>query len=101
MAGKIVFIILLLLAIGGGYYYYEHEYLPAHAETPAPDMSKMVMPVDVAKAIARDVQLWHEYSGRLAAVDNVEIRARVSGPIETVDFRDGTMVKKRRPAIHD
>lgn len=51
-------------------------------------------PVSVAEVIERDVQQWHEFSGKLVAVDQVEIRPRVSGVIEQVHFKDGAVVKK-------
>jgi multidrug efflux system membrane fusion protein len=97
MSSKVASLMLLLLLAGGGYYYYDHFYRPAHEAAGAsaqPDMMHMVMPVGVAEVIERDVQQWHEYSGRLTAVDYVEIRSRVSGPIETVNFKDGAIVQK-------
>ena len=51
-------------------------------------------PVSVAKAIGRDVRIWHEFSGKLVAVDQAEIRPQVSGVIEKVHFRDGAFVRK-------
>lgn len=54
----------------------------------------MAMPVSVAEVLEREVQEWHEFSGRLVAVDQVEIRPRVSGTIESIRFSDGDMVKK-------
>jgi multidrug efflux system membrane fusion protein len=54
-------------------------------------------PVSVAEVIQRNVQLWHEFSGRLVAVDQVEIRPQVSGTIEKVYFKDGAMVQKGDP----
>jgi multidrug efflux system membrane fusion protein len=51
-------------------------------------------PVTVAEVIQRDVQQWHEFSGRLVAVDQAEIRPQVSGAIMKVHFSDGAMVKK-------
>lgn len=96
MSGKLIFVLVLLLAAGGGYYYYNKIYLPQQSAASAqqPDMMHMVMPVSVAGVIEREVQQWHEYSGRLMAVDYVEIRSRVSGPIETVNFKDGAIVQK-------
>jgi len=35
-----------------------------------------------------------EYTGRLEAVDSVEVRARVSGYLQSVHFKDGQIVKK-------
>ncbi|MDE3016894.1 MAG: efflux RND transporter periplasmic adaptor subunit [Pseudomonadota bacterium] len=51
-------------------------------------------PVSVAQVIDRDVRIWREFSGRLVAVDQAEIRPQVSGVIEKVHFRDGALVKK-------
>ncbi|HEU0230684.1 MAG TPA: efflux RND transporter periplasmic adaptor subunit [Burkholderiaceae bacterium] len=50
--------------------------------------------VDVATVINRPIIDWHEYSGRLQAVDNVQIRPQVSGTITAVRFKDGALVKK-------
>jgi RND family efflux transporter MFP subunit len=54
-------------------------------------------PVTVAQPIARKVTLWDEYTGRFEAVEQVEVRARVSGFIEKVHFRDGQMIKQGDP----
>jgi membrane fusion protein, multidrug efflux system len=54
-------------------------------------------PVTVASAIARKVTLWDEYTGRFEAVEQVEVRARVSGFIEKVHFRDGQMIAQGDP----
>ncbi|OAD23205.1 multidrug-efflux system secretion protein, HlyD family, partial [Candidatus Thiomargarita nelsonii] len=37
---------------------------------------------------------WDEYTGQLAPVKSVEIRARVSDYLQSVHFRDGAIVKK-------
>jgi len=42
----------------------------------------------------REVVEWDEYPGRLEAVDMVEVRARVSGYLQSVHFKDGTEVNK-------
>jgi RND family efflux transporter MFP subunit len=44
-------------------------------------------------AVSRDVVEWDEYTGRLAAPDRVEVRARVSGYLQAADFQEGAMVK--------
>jgi RND family efflux transporter MFP subunit len=49
--------------------------------------------VTVAKPVQRGVVDLDEYVGRFIAVDSVEIRARVSGYLDQVHFRDGQMVK--------
>src|SRR3954469_12696590 len=50
--------------------------------------------VTVAKPIERSITDQDEYVGRFVAVDSVEIRARVSGYLDQIHFRDGQMVKQ-------
>ena len=53
--------------------------------------------VAVAKPIVKEVVERDDYVGRFEAVDAVEIRARVSGYLQTVSFRDGAIVKLGDP----
>jgi RND family efflux transporter MFP subunit len=50
--------------------------------------------VTVAQPIKRTLSDVDEYVGRFTAVDTVDVRARVSGYLEKVHFKDGQMVKK-------
>jgi RND family efflux transporter MFP subunit len=50
--------------------------------------------VTVSQPAVREVIEWDEYTGRLEAVDTVDVRARVSGYLQSVHFTDGAMVKK-------
>ncbi|MFL6578006.1 MAG: efflux RND transporter periplasmic adaptor subunit [Povalibacter sp.] len=50
--------------------------------------------VTVAAALERNVTEWDEFTGRLEAVESVEIRPRVTGYIESVNFTEGSIVKK-------
>lgn len=50
--------------------------------------------VTVAAVEARAMSETTEFSGRLGAVDDVEIRPRVSGYLEKVHFQSGQMVKR-------
>jgi RND family efflux transporter MFP subunit len=50
--------------------------------------------VSVAPVLQRDLAEWDEFSGRLQAVDQVEIRPRVSGYIRHVTFTEGREVRK-------
>jgi multidrug efflux system membrane fusion protein len=63
----------------------------AKAEVAAPVQA---MPVSVAVVEPREITTWDEFSGRLEAVDRVEIRSRVAGAIQSVHFREGALVKK-------
>ncbi len=51
-------------------------------------------PVSVAVVESREITAWEEFSGRLEAVDRVEVRSRVAGAIQSVHFREGALVKK-------
>ena len=58
-------------------------------ETPINAMS-----VEVAIPIFEKITEWDEYTGRFEASNRVEVRARVSGFLERVNFIDGQIVKK-------
>ncbi|KAF1059201.1 efflux RND transporter periplasmic adaptor subunit [Burkholderia gladioli] len=53
--------------------------------------------VDAAVVISRGITDWQSYTGRLEAVDQVEVRPLVSGTIVAVHFRDGALVHKGDP----
>ena len=50
--------------------------------------------VTVAKPVKRTVSDFDEYVGRFTAVNSVEVRARVSGYLDGVHFKDGQIVKQ-------
>jgi len=50
--------------------------------------------VEVAEVVSRQVVDWQSYSGRLEAVDQVEVRALVPGTLTKVHFKDGSLVKQ-------
>jgi RND family efflux transporter MFP subunit len=50
--------------------------------------------VTVSQPVVRNVVESDEYTGRLEAVDSVDIRARVNGYLQSVHFTDGAIVKK-------
>jgi RND family efflux transporter MFP subunit len=51
-------------------------------------------PVTVAHPLQKAITEWDEYTGRFAAVDTVEVRARVSGFIDSVNVNEGQLVKQ-------
>jgi len=57
------------------------------AMPPPPDVS-------VARVITREVRPWDEFTGRVSAVETVELRPRVSGYIERVAYAEGSEVHK-------
>jgi RND family efflux transporter MFP subunit len=66
--------------------------LPARAQGGPP-----AMPVGVSEPIAKRVIQWDEYSGRFEALAIVEIRARVSGFVDKLHFKDGQWVNSGDP----
>ncbi|MGQ0700805.1 MAG: efflux RND transporter periplasmic adaptor subunit [Panacagrimonas sp.] len=50
--------------------------------------------VSAAKVIQKKIKDWDEFTGRLEAVEHVEIRPRVSGYIDSVNFTEGRIVAK-------
>jgi RND family efflux transporter MFP subunit len=59
---------------------------PAPAAAAAP-------PVTVAQPVKRTVTDWDEFTGRFEAVEEVQVRARVGGFVNSVEFKDGDIVR--------
>ncbi len=62
---------------------------PAASSSPPPPP-----PVTVARPLQKAITEWDEYTGRFSAVASVEVRARVSGFIDSVHFKDGQLIKQ-------
>jgi len=60
---------------------------PKVVTPPAPEVS-------VSQPVSEPVQETLEFTGRISAIDSVEVRARVTGYITKVDFVDGALVNK-------
>jgi multidrug efflux system membrane fusion protein len=63
----------------------ESDAKPAQGQPPS---------VKIVQPLAQDVTEWDEYTGRIEAVSSVDVRARVSGYLEKVNFKAGEKVKK-------
>ncbi len=59
-----------------------------------PQMAPPVPEVMVSLPIAREVSDYEDFPGRTEAVNSIEIRARVSGYLDKVHFKEGADVKK-------
>ena len=81
-----------LFCLGGGFVVYHNQAVatPAAAAPPAAT-------VDVAEIGSRAITDWQDYSGRLEAIERVEIRPQVSGILTAVHFKDGSLVGKGDP----
>jgi multidrug efflux system membrane fusion protein len=62
---------------------------------PAPD-KKPLSPaaVEVAAVAAKPVRLSDEFNGRVASINSVDVRARVTGYVDQVPYREGDSVKR-------
>ncbi|MBX9872832.1 MAG: efflux RND transporter periplasmic adaptor subunit [Burkholderiaceae bacterium] len=64
------------------------------AQASAPQGAPPPMPVSVATVTESDIAAWDEFSGRLEAVERVDIRSRVAGVVQATHFREGALVAK-------
>ena len=92
-AATITTIIVGTLMVGG--YLVKSELIEGmgivHA---APAPAPQAVPVTVMVVQSKPIRLWTEFSGRLSAIDWVELRPQVSGTIKEIRFEDGQMVAK-------
>jgi multidrug efflux system membrane fusion protein len=61
---------------------------------PAANAGSQLPAVTVSRPIQQKIRGWDEYTGRFVAVKTVEVRARVSGFIDSIHFKDGQIVKQ-------
>lgn len=66
---------------------------PGRSESAAP-MLPPAPAVSVATIEPRQATIWDEFSGRLEAVERVDVRSRVAGTVQQVHFREGALVEK-------
>lgn len=82
--------VIAAVAVGGSFVGWNES----HAEGAGGKGAPQAVPVSVATVVQKEVSFWDEFSGRLEAVQHVDIRARVSGAVQSVHFKEGTLVKK-------
>jgi membrane fusion protein, multidrug efflux system len=68
--------------------------LPGCDSAAQPDSTPPPPAVSVAEVLLRDVVHWDEFTGRIEAAEAVELRPRVSGYIERVDYEEGGVVEQ-------
>jgi len=79
LTGVSVLAMAVLVACSGGH--------AENAAAPAPEVS-------VAPVLVKPISQWDEFSGRVEAVESVELRPRVSGYIDKVNYVEGQEVRK-------
>ncbi|KSV68645.1 hypothetical protein N185_06045 [Sinorhizobium sp. GW3] len=73
----------ILLSVGGGaaVMFGLPQHFEADAATDASAAPPPAVPVSVARAQSKRITTWEEFSGRLEAIERVEVRPRVGGAI--------------------
>ncbi|WP_414659327.1 efflux RND transporter periplasmic adaptor subunit [Acinetobacter courvalinii] len=84
-------VILAVFATGGSFILFQEK---ADAKATPTASSPTAATVDVAHVINQTITDWQEYSGRLEAIDQVDVRPQVSGKLIAVHFKDGSLVNK-------
>ena len=88
--GTRLLVILLVIAAAALLYRYWGFWQGEPATQAAPPAPA----VTVAKPLVKEMEEWSDFTGQFEARESVEVRARVSGYLESVNFTDGQIVKK-------
>jgi RND family efflux transporter MFP subunit len=67
--------------------------LVACSKPPTPP-AQVPTTVTVSRPLQKEIVEWDDYVGRVAAIDEVEVRAQVTGFLQSVHFRDGQIVNQ-------
>lgn len=81
MSSRAIFIVVVTLCLAGC------------RETPGQNLARP-QSVTVSYPLVREVTEYADFTGRTAAVDSVELRARVWGYLDKVNFKEGALVEK-------
>jgi membrane fusion protein, multidrug efflux system len=81
---------LIATGIGAGALFHGLDLEAAEAAAPPAPAAE----VDVARVVVTTITDYQDYSGRLEAIDKVDIRPLVPGTITAVHFKDGSLVRK-------
>ena len=84
-------VILAIFATGGSFILFQEN---ADAKATPTASAPPAATVDVASVVSQTITDWQEYSGRLEAIDQVDVRPQVSGKLIAVHFKDGSLVNK-------
>ncbi|MBI3499059.1 MAG: efflux RND transporter periplasmic adaptor subunit [Proteobacteria bacterium] len=88
--GLLVAVGLLLVAALAAFWFFGRS----RGESSAARAAPAPLPVTVSHPLQREIVEWDEFTGQFAAVEYVEMRARVSGYLQSINFRDGQIVNK-------
>jgi len=89
MKNRWILAILALAVVGGSWALLGHS-ADTHAQAGPPPAPA----VTVSQVLVRPVDDADEFTGRLQAVDTIQLRPRVSGYVDSVHFKEGAIVRK-------
>ncbi|ENX37579.1 efflux RND transporter periplasmic adaptor subunit [Acinetobacter courvalinii] len=84
-------VIIAVFATGGSFILFQEN---ADAKATSTTSAPPAATVDIANVVSQTITDWQEYSGRLEAIDQVDVRPQVSGKLIAVHFKDGSLVNK-------
>jgi multidrug efflux system membrane fusion protein len=85
-----VAVLVVLAGVGAGAF----ALRSTGAESKAAAAQPQALPVPVQVIEEHEVTTWDEFSGRLEAVERVDVRSRVAGAVKSVHFVEGALVKR-------
>jgi multidrug efflux system membrane fusion protein len=80
-----------ILALASAAYFFSAQISQSAEGAPA---APAATPVSVASVTLREMKAWDEFSGRLEAVERVDVRSRVAGAVLATHFREGALVRR-------
>jgi multidrug efflux system membrane fusion protein len=84
----------VLVGLGAGAFAIRSTNAESKAAAAADKAASPPLLVPVAVIEEREVVTWDEFSGRLEAVERVDVRSRVAGAVKSVHFAEGALVKR-------
>jgi multidrug efflux pump subunit AcrA (membrane-fusion protein) len=88
-AARVIFLLLAIAAAALLYRFWGFWQTEPQTEAAPPPPT-----VTVAKPLVKEMEEWNDFTGQFEPMESVEVRARVSGYLESVNFTDGQLVKK-------
>lgn len=86
-------LVILGVAVTGGSVLTGRYFQNAAQATQNAAAAEQAVAVTVAVVAPRSTSLWDDFSGRLEAVNRVELRPRVAGAIQSANFTEGELVR--------
>ena len=83
-----------LAVLSGGAFYLRSSSAETKMNGTPAATAPQAIPVPVAVIEEQEVTTWDEFSGRLEAVERVDVRSRVAGQVKSAHFTEGALVKR-------